>query len=333
VVDISLDALPKEPIVRVLTQMNPKGTVGVHLNDGFLKIGANGVEQVDVHAKISAEKLSFGQTDIISGLDGDCEGHFVFDFETNQRHVLAHYDVGQFVYHDRLITDLSGYLVLDPNTLESDGFTAALYDGVVTGNLKIQLQPDSMPRYQLELNYEGVDMSLLSAAGGKAPSQQIAQGSADGRLALEGAIDDFSTSRGTFGSTIADLKMGQQSLLGTILTAVQLKRPESFVFSEIDVNAAVLGPKLVFNRIQMLGNPLIFHGRGTVNLQSRQIGLELASWDRKNGHEETVLEALARGIGSALWKIEVGGTLDATEVDAVYLSVLKHPLDIFKKKE
>jgi hypothetical protein len=174
---------------------------------------------------------------------------------------------------------------------------------------------------------------MLSAAGGKTPSQQAMQGLAVGRLALEGDIGDFSASRGTFETTIVDMKMGQQSLLGKILTAVQLKRPENFVFSEIDVNAAVLGPELIFDRIRMLGNPLIFYGQGKVNFQSRQIEIELASWDRKLGDEKTILDTLARGISSALWKVEIRGTLDTPEVDAVYLSVLKQPLDIFKKKE
>ncbi len=217
--------------------------------------------------------------------------------------------------------------------LTSEGFTAALYDGLVIGNLKMELQPDEAPRYQLELNYDDVDVQMLLAAGEKTPSQGAMQGSAVGRLALEGDISDFLTSRGTFETTIVDMKMGRQSLLGKILTAVQLKRPENFVFSEIDLSAAILGPELIFEHIRMVGNPLIFHGQGKVNFQNRQLEMELASWDRKLGDEKTILDTLARGISSALWKVKVHGTLDMPEVDAVYLSVLKQPLNIFKKKE
>ncbi|RKY06673.1 MAG: hypothetical protein DRP56_06990 [Planctomycetota bacterium] len=337
--DISLESLPKELLgenaARLLTQVDPKGKVSVYLNDGFLKTGSGGPGQTDVHAKVNADALSFGQTDAVSGLAGDCQGRFVFDFETGRWQATAHYDIDQFIFRDRLITELSGHWVFDPNSmrLESNGFTAAVYDGVVTGNLKMDLQPDEVGRYQLELNYDGVDATRLLAAGGETPPQQAMQGSAAGRLALEGAIGDFSTSRGTLGTTIVDLKMGRQSLLGKILTAVQLKRPEDFVFNEIDISAAILGPELIFDRVRMLGSPLVFHGHGKVNLRSRQIEMELASWDRKNGSEETILKALTRGIGSALWKIQVRGTLDTPEVDAVYLSVLKQPLNIFKKKE
>jgi hypothetical protein len=214
--------------------------------------------------------------------------------------------------------------------LESNKFTAALYDGDVEGTLKMDLQPGEVPRYQLELMYSGVDAQKLLAAGGKSPPQQSAQGSASGRLALEGDIDDLSTSRGTFQTKAVNLKMGRQSLLGKILTAVQLKQPEDFVFSEIDVDAAVLGPQLIFNHIRMDGNPLLFYGNGKVNLLNRRVELDLASWDRKSGNEETIFDTLARGIGSALWKIEVRGTLESPEVGAVYLSVLKQPLNLFK---
>ncbi len=339
VADISLESLTKEQLgektARVLTQISPKGKVSVYLEDGLLEIGPGGPEQINVHAKVNADALSFGQTDAVSGLDGNCGGHFVFDFDTRQWQALTHYEIDQFICHDRIVTGLSGDLVVDPNSMQltSEGFTAALYDGLVIGNLKMELQPDEAPRYQLELNYDDVDVQMLLAAGEKTPSQGAMQGSAVGRLALEGDISDFLTSRGTFETTIVDMKMGRQSLLGKILTAVQLKRPENFVFSEIDLSAAILGPELIFERIRMVGNPLIFHGQGKVNFQNRQLEMELASWDRKLGDEKTILDTLARGISSALWKVKVHGTLDTPEVDAVYLSVLKQPLNIFKKKE
>ena len=329
VADISPESLPKEYLSektgRLLTQINPKGNISIRLEDGFLKTGPRGPEQIDVHAKITANNLSFGEPNIVSGLNGNVQEHFVFDFDSGNLQTTTHYDISQFVFQDRVVRNLSGDLLFDPNSmqLESNEFTATLYDGDVKGTLRVNFLPDEAAGYQLELKYKGVDMQMLLAAGGKTP-QQSGQGSASGRLALEGEVADFSTSRGIFRGKAVDLKMGRQSLLGKILTAVQLKQPEDFVFSEIDVDAAVLGPELIFDHIRMIGNPLIFQGAGKVNLQNRQVELDLASWDRKS--EETILDTLARGIGSALWKVEVRGTLDTPEVDAVYLSVLKQPL-------
>ncbi|MHC5137157.1 MAG: hypothetical protein ACYSN7_01260, partial [Planctomycetota bacterium] len=292
-----------------------------------------GPERIDVQAKVSADELSFGQTDSVSGLDGYCEGRFIFDFETGKQQARARYDIIHFAYRNRLVTELSGNLVLDPNSMQlvSEEFTASLCDGDVTGTLKMDLQPDKSPRYQLELKYDSVDTEKFLTARAITDPQQFSQGLATGRLALEGNIDNFSDCRGILKTTIVDMKMGEQSLLGKILTAVQLKQPENFIFSEVDLDAAILGPELVFDRIRMLGNPLIFYGTGKVNLQNRQIEVDLASWDRQNGSEETVLDELARGIGSALWKVQLRGTLDTPEVDAIYLTILKQPLGIFKE--
>jgi len=115
------------------------------------------------------------------------------------------------------------------------------------------------------------------------------------------------------------------------LTAVQLKRPENFVFSEIELAADIRASELIFDRVRMVGDPMVFHGKGTVDLKSRQIAMELASWDRMVQGEDNVLDMLFRGIGSALWKVEIQGDLDEPNVNAVYLSVLKQPLGVFKK--
>ena len=46
--------------------------------------------------------------------------------------------------------------------------------------------------------------------------------------------------------------------------------------------------------------------------------MDLVAFDRLLGTEDTILDLLARGIGSAVWKIEVRGALDNPKVDAVF---------------
>ena len=94
-------------------------------------------------------------------------------------------------------------------------------------------------------------------------------------MVLVGRFDGLSQPRGKFTSKILDMKMGRQSLFGKVLTAVQFRRPEDFVFSKIDLSADVRGPELIFDRIRMVGNPLVFHGRGTLNLDSEELDLVL----------------------------------------------------------
>ena len=61
--------------------------------------------------------------------------------------------------------------------------------------------------------------------------------------------------------------------------------------------------------------------------------MELAAWDRGSKEHQNIQDVLARVIGSALWKIEIHGDVDGPDVEAVYLSVIKQPLNIFKKDE
>jgi hypothetical protein len=162
-------------------------------------------------------------------------------------------------------------------------------------------------------------------------NERAKEGTASGRLALTGVFDYLSEPRGKFNTTIENLEMGRQSLLGKILTAVQLKRPEEYIFHEIDLGAEILGPKVVLDRVRILGSPLVFDGMGTIDLKSRQMEIDLSGWDRIVTDKQSILDMLARGIGSALWKVEIRGTLESPKVDAVYLSVLKQPLNLFKK--
>lgn len=334
--NLSLELVPKEFVPekteRLFTQIDPQGTIDIYIKDGFFETARQKPKRADLYAEIRSRGLSLGEAEVVSGLKGYCGGHFAVDFETNDWQTTAHYHISQFMYRNRPVTDLIGDLVFDPNAmqLKSDGFVAKVCGGDATGNLRIHFQPNESPRYQMELTYHDVDVQQFMAAEGEEASRQISRGLAAGRFVLEGRLDDFSTSRGTFETKIADLKMGQQSLLGKVLTAVQLRQPQNFVFTEIDLSAAVLGPELVFNHLRMVGSPLVFYGQGKLNLQDRQIEMELASWNQSQGSEETILETLARGIGSALWKIQVRGTLDEPKVDAVYLSILKQPLNLFK---
>ena len=334
VADIDLEKVPKElmndNVRSIWTKFSPTGRTDIHFEEGSVKIDAGQIEDVMMKAGVRTGGVSFGDTNAPGDLDGTVQGDFEWDAETNKWYASARYDVGQLRYRDHLATSLAGTLVFDPNLmlLKSDGFSASLCGGNVSGYWEINMRPNQTPGYALELNYDGVDVQQLLTES-ESSQQRITQGLAAGRLALKGNIGDYASSRGTLDTMIIDLKMGRQSLLGKILTAVQLKRPENFVFSEIDLNAAILGPEIVLSRIRMLGNPLIFYGQGRVNFQNRQVQLNLASWDSQDAHEDSILDALARGIGSALWKIQVDGTLEAPQVDAVYLSVLKQPLDIF----
>ena len=343
--DIPIESLPSEemmPKIRTLyAGSQPKGTANIAIHEGTLETGREGLLRIDAHARVGLENVLFESTDAIRQLDGSCEGYFAIDSQKGSWQIQARYDIARLQYYKWLVNNLSGGIAYDPNSMQliSDDLKANFYcvdapcrDDQVTGKLIIDFDPESQADYKLELSYSDVDVRKLIAATKNITQEQAVEGLATGSLILVGKLNDLSQPRGKFMTNILDMKMGRQSLLGKILTAVQLKRPENFVFNEIELSADVRGSELIFDRIRMVGNPLVFHGKGQMDLKSRQIAMELASWDRIVHGEDTLLDMLVRGIGSALWKVEIYGNLDAPEVDAVYLSVLKQPLDIFKKE-
>jgi len=340
--DIPLESLPPDRMgekVRMLyASVRPKGIADIAIQEGFLKTGGGRLLWIDADARVDFENVSFENAAAIRQLDGACQGCFAVDMQDGSWQVQARYDMSQLWYDQWLVTDLRGNLAYDPNSMQlgSNDLKANFYcadvpcrDDQVSGKLIVSFAPQTPDEYKLELNYNDVDIQKLLMASDHS-GERSADGLAAGNLVLVGKLDDLSQPRGKFNANILNMKMRKQSLSGKILTAVQFRHPEDFVFSEIDLSADIRGSELIFDHIRMVGKPLVFHGQGTLNLETRKIAMELASWDRIVRGEDTVLDMLVRGVGSALWKIQVHGTLDMPEVNAVYLSVLKHPLDIFK---
>ena len=344
--EIPLEALPPNRIpfgTQVLyAGIEPKGFADVSIRKGFLQTASEGLLRMDVDAGITLKNISFEKAEAIHGLSGTCEGRFAVDTQEGTWQTQARYDISRLYYNQWHVNDLRGSLVYDPNTrqLHSNDLQASFYcadglcsDDQVKGTFAVTWDPQKQAGYELELNYKNVDTQKLIVAARDITQEQSAEGLASGSLVLVGNLNELSNPRGKFSAQILDMKLGQQSMLGKVLTAVQLKRPENFVFNEIDLSADVRGSELIFDQVRMVGDPLVFHGKGTVDLKSRQIAMELASWDRIVRGEDSVLDSLIRGIGSALWKVEIYGDLDAPEVNAVFLSMLKQPLDVFKKNE
>jgi len=342
--EIPLELLPPDrmpPKIRTLySGVRPKGSAEVMIRQGLLKTGPEGILEMDMDAAIGLKNVSFEKAAAIHELDGTCDGHFAADTQKGTWQTDVSYDISRLRYDRWLLNNLRGDLTYDPNSMQlvSDDLEATFYcadspcpDDQVTGKLIVSLPSETQANYELELAYERVDLQQLIAATRQITQAEFVKGLAAGSLVLVGKFDDLSQPRGKFKARILDMKMGQQSLLGKVLTAVQLKRPENFVFNEIELAADIRASELIFERVRMVGSPMVFHGKGTVDLKSRQITMELASWDRVLRGEDTVLDMLFRGIGSALWKVEIQGDLDEPDVNAVFLSVLKQPLDVFRK--
>ena len=335
---ILLESVPEELFKGRLGAMyrgiEPRGVIDLALDKGIARMGPNGLEQMEVRGSIDCRDVTGGHTGVVTDVDGVIQGDLKIDRDKNTWQMAADYRLDRFKYRDWMISDLEGRLVYDPNTmlLESREFAGYLYGGKVAGSIEVGLSNEKQTPYRLGLSIDGVEVGRLLAGERAYEPDRVTQGLAYGAMNVEGILQSTYEATGNITSHVINMKLGKQSVLGKILTAMQFKRADDFVFSEVEFKALIRGRKLIIDDVRMAGKPLVFRGTGQLDWEQKQIQMDLVAFDRLMGKEDTILDLLARGIGSAIWKVQIRGDLNSPQVDAVYLSVLKQPLDIFKKK-
>jgi len=333
---IPLESLPLDAAGRQVRALyawaRPKGQAGLVVHDGCVRMNSQRKPSgIELNAQVKLEGLSCGAAGQVSLGDGVFSGSAAGDFESQRWEVSGDYVINRLQYRHWLAEHVSGRAAYDPNTMRLKGsnLTAQLYDGAVSGEFQVNLAAGVQPGYLLKLDCQDVPVIKLLEARQPIEPQQQMQGLVSGSLTLQGDFQTPAEPRGRLTAAVVDMKMGRQSLPGKILTAVQLRQPEEFVFSRMDVAAVIRGAELILDDVVMVGQPLIFRGKGRLNLQSRQITMELTAWNRPPAQEDTFLDRLLRGMGAALWRVEVRGDMKDPVVQAVFLSVFRPPTGLF----
>jgi hypothetical protein len=321
-----------ERLLSFYTWAKPAGSMHLVVDKGFVRVSERKATNADLAGRVIFNGLSCGQLKEIQNVTGTITGRFTGGIANEQwqiQHLAADYDIDQLVFHRCQLMELQGTADYDSQTgvCRSKNFTGELYGGRLNASWELSLQ--ASPAYQLSLAVTGLDVSqILSPMTGSSPEHST-HGLAEAKLELEGAIREAAEPDGRLAVNITEMRLGRQSILGKMLTAVQLKEPRSYIFSGVDVNAAVHGKQIFCERIRITGEPLIFYGSGNLDLARQQMDLELVGINQIFGNEDAIINMLARGFGSAIWKIQVKGTIQDPVIDTVYLSVLKQPLELF----
>lgn len=336
---IDLEKIPLEMLSEknkmLYASVNPKGNIDVTFKQGIVVLGDENLESFDMDVGINFRNFTYGQKEIVQDLTGALEGDIQIDRSSKTLQTAMQYDIEHLYYRNWKITDIRGDLKYFPRDRRfvSDNVSAYLYDGSILGGFAINLQDPNDTHYSVDVKLSDINVHDFLMAGHDPQGDEIKEGLASGQVSLKVPFSNLKRPDGNITVYVKDMKLGKQSVLGKILTTIQFKQPENFIFSELEFDALVNGPELDCRRVRIVGKPLLFYGSGDLNLDSHQVRMQLVSFDRIIGKEDDILNMLARGIGSALWKIEINGDIKDPKVDAVFLSVLKSPLDIFKKKK
>jgi hypothetical protein len=334
---LRLESIPAELLQGSLKEayisIEPQGEANLQINEGTLRMGESGPDQIDVRGSVVLDNAAAGHEQVISGMVGVITGQLQFDRTAKTWQALTMCKLDHFNYHDWFVSDFQGTFVYDPNRghFEGSRLIADFYGGKLISDIDVDLSGQETLGYKLGITLNDVDVPQLLAADTQDTLTRVGKGLAFGALTLEGDLKAMSESRGKMTVTVKDMQLGQQSLPGKILTAVQFKQPDEYIFSEVQAEAYIRQSEIIIETVRMVGKPLVFRGKGKVDLERKTIEMDWVAYDRLLGSEDTILDLLARGIGSAIWKVEVRGDMKEPQVNAVFLSVLKQPLDIFEK--
>jgi len=315
----------------VYESFSPTGAVDLNIAEARFSRDDKDRTRIDLAGEMVLFDCGFGGVDAMDGVLG-----FKASYRTEEGLLSGNADVvaESLTIKDRTLTDVRAAVVYEPEDrmFVSRDFSARLYGGRISGNAEI-IQPETGDlHYRIETVFDGVEFSNMMIAGpGVRTGGMLAasKGLLGGSFNLQGITGQDNPRMGRLNIGIRDMQLARRSLLGKILAAMQLNNPTDYIFSDMSVDAFVKGNDLVFQEVYMSGESSVLLGKGLIDLKNDTLDLEFSSYGSVMTSDPSFLETLARGLGSAVVKVEVYGSVDQPRIVTTPLPVLTTPFSIF----
>ncbi len=344
--DILLDrqfglALP-ENLRAAYLKLSPTGRLD--LKQVNLKISnAQGEgKNIDFDGQIELKNCSFNTSPIITeanakfdkirgsykpgvGLDATTAELVTADFRLN----------GKLLTNAR--TDNIGYHPDRPGWL-ADDWVADCHNGTLAGKFELQQLDSGIWEYQLQSGFADIDLKqfLLDSEvpenltdRNHTVKNDCTTGTMHGSVCAYGRLDSSDSRIGRCRLAITDMKLGRLSPLAKLLSVLKLTHPTDFAFQQMLVDSYMKHDKLFFHKLDISGQSLAFSGSGFMNLQNNNLNLTLTARGRRLASAEPdVLQSLREGLGLAVVRMDISGTLNDPQVTTTALPVIKQSLQI-----
>jgi len=324
--------LPRD-IRRFYEAVSPDGVIDLNIDEGRFSRDAQGRGGIDLAGNAVLVDCGFGDTGGVRATGG------VLDFKVSYRPdegltaAGAEMSAASLVIRNRTLTDV--HLAVDYNPTDriftGRDFSARYHGGRISGDVGIVRDENGRPCYRLEMVFDGVEFGGMMSDGISTPNGRILSGDRGllgGSINLRGVIGQPDSNTGRVNISVRDMQLARRSLLGKIIAAIQLDEPTDYIFSEMSVDAFVRGSDLVFQEVYMWGDSSVLRGTGLVDLRSDAVDLEFASYGSVRTSRPSFLETLARGLGPAVIKVEVSGSVERPDIATTTLPALTAPLGI-----
>jgi len=333
---IRLDAalhemLPLEA-AKAYAAIAPAGELDFHVGDArFFK--QDGQARVDVKGEAILKGCAFGDLGRVSNMEGVLKVDVAYAPGAGLLAGQATLHADSMTVKNRTFGNVRADIAYDPNaqSFATRDFAASLYGGKVVGDAEIIQTPAGL-RYEVTAVFEDVDVGAMVAAG--RPSESAAalapasHGYARGSVGLRGAFGKVGSNLGRVRLNMDRMKVAPRSLLGKVIETMQFNQPTDYWFSDLAVDAFVQGRQLVFQEVYVSGPGNVLLGKGKLDLQENDIDMEFRSYGTVVTSDPSFFETLARGLGAAVMRVKIDGTLDEPHIQTTPLPVLQNPLGL-----
>ena len=128
------------------------------------------------------------------------------------------------------------------------------------------------------------------------------------------------------------MQIGKLSPLAKLLYVLQLTEPGDFAFEQMVVDSYIQHNKLYLEHFDLSGKAVAFNGSGWIDLQNQEVNLVLFARGRRlTTTEPSILQSLTEGLGKAVVRMEVTGTIYDAQVTTKTLPVLEEAVEILGK--
>lgn len=237
----------------------------------------------------------------------------------------------------RFIDRLDARLAYDPHqrTFHINQAQIGIGSGTVNGVAALEWPAGGWYRVQATIKDIEVHRLLTptenALTNGQADEQTVQRGFVSGIFNAQGRWQEGLPSEGRLELTGYELRLGQQTLLGKVLTAAQLRMPRAYLFNQMELQAHLAGSRMHFERIWLDGPTAALTGDGQMDIKTQEISLNFYLMGRLSQWEPIILGRLVKGFGRVFWRIEARNTYTEPQIRATPLPILQVPLDLLER--
>lgn len=339
--DIFLDqrlgiALP-EKFQPLYTKLAPTGRIDLNFDNITVLNKDDGGKYVDFAGDVKFKNCNFNISTPVTDVDAVLKTKGLYKTGDRLHSGQAVLVADGIRIKDKSLTDLKANIYYDPNQNSwlTKNLIADCYDGKLTGRFELKQPASAALTYLLDAGFHNVDLKqFLSDTKAKETSPgDHTSGKMNGLLSISAVVGDNSSSIGRCHLLITDMQVGKLSPLAKVLSVLKLTEPKDFAFNQMLIDSYIKHNTLLIQRFDLSGQSVAFNGSGSMDLQNQNIDLALTARGRRLATAEpSLLQSLTDGLGHAVVRMDVTGSIYDPQVTTTTLPVIKETLEILGTK-